>query len=173
MDEGQSVDWQLPDVTLAINGTKDQVYLSQLISNQRVLIIGCPGAFLPTCTEKHIPGYRDFMPLLRKAVDRVVCVAVNDPYVLKEWASELNCPPDFLLVADWQGKLTSTLGLELDARAYHMGSRCRRFCLLVEHGVVVWFGLEEDAFVERLAVVLRHLDLISASELNEIQTRFF
>lgn len=73
-----------------------------------------------------------------------------------------------VMIADWAAKFTKSLGLELNASRYQMGTRCRRFCVLVENSTIVWFGLEKDAFVDSLGLILRHLGYISDSDLDEI-----
>eukprot|EP01056_Protomagalhaensia_sp_Gyna25_P005544 Protomagalhaensia_sp_Gyna_25__5543@NODE_752_length_2693_cov_19_046722_g590_i0_p1_GENE_NODE_752_length_2693_cov_19_046722_g590_i0NODE_752_length_2693_cov_19_046722_g590_i0_p1_ORF_typecomplete_len807_score169_53Redoxin/PF08534_10/1_2e19AhpCTSA/PF00578_21/2_4e07SDA1/PF05285_12/1_NODE_752_length_2693_cov_19_046722_g590_i01752595 len=167
VDAPLPVDWQIPNAQMTVKGQK--VTLHEALYNRRGIIFGVPGAFTPVCSQRHVPGFRDAMPILREAVEYVACVAVNDPYVLKAWAKELKIPKDIVMISDWEGKFTEALGLELDASSYHMGIRCRRFCILVSQGTIVWFGLENDAFVDQVALILHRLHLLSDTQLNEIQ----
>eukprot|EP01054_Gregarina_sp_Poly1_P000300 Gregarina_sp_Poly_1__299@NODE_1074_length_5174_cov_263_109262_g746_i0_p3_GENE_NODE_1074_length_5174_cov_263_109262_g746_i0NODE_1074_length_5174_cov_263_109262_g746_i0_p3_ORF_typecomplete_len436_score76_66Redoxin/PF08534_10/5_2e20AhpCTSA/PF00578_21/2_8e07_NODE_1074_length_5174_cov_263_109262_g746_i037225029 len=160
-------DWQIPNVQMTVRGQK--VTLHEALYNRRGIIFGVPGAFTPVCSQRHVPGFRDAMPVLREAVEYVACVAVNDPYVLKAWAKELDIPKDIVMISDWEGKFTEALGLELDASSYHMGVRCRRFCILVSQGTIVWFGLENDAFVDQVALILHRLQLMNEQQLRTVQ----
>eukprot|EP01055_Gregarina_sp_Pseudo9_P000750 Gregarina_sp_Pseudo_9__749@NODE_1480_length_1560_cov_22_907955_g1370_i0_p1_GENE_NODE_1480_length_1560_cov_22_907955_g1370_i0NODE_1480_length_1560_cov_22_907955_g1370_i0_p1_ORF_typecomplete_len476_score133_15Redoxin/PF08534_10/3_1e20AhpCTSA/PF00578_21/1_4e07YL1/PF05764_13/2_9Merozoite_SPAM/PF07133_11/3_7_NODE_1480_length_1560_cov_22_907955_g1370_i01261553 len=160
-------DWHIPNVQMTVRNQK--VTLHDALFNRRGILFGVPGAFTPVCSQRHVPGFRDAMPILRQAVEYVACVAVNDPFVLKAWAKELGIPKDIVMISDWEGKFTEALGLELDASSYHMGVRCRRFCILVAQGTIVWFGLENDAFVDQVALILHRLQLLNDEQLHAIQ----
>lgn len=160
-------DWHIPNVQMIVNNQR--VTLHEALCNRRGIIFGVPGAFTPVCSQRHVPGFRDAMPILRQAVEYVACVAVNDQYVLGAWAKELNMPKDIVMISDWEGKFTEALGLELDASSYHMGMRCRRFCIFVSQGTIVWFGLENDAFVDQVALILHRLQLLNDEQLGAIQ----
>eukprot|EP01053_Blabericola_migrator_P012294 Blabericola_migrator_1__12293@NODE_768_length_6592_cov_139_084138_g546_i0_p2_GENE_NODE_768_length_6592_cov_139_084138_g546_i0NODE_768_length_6592_cov_139_084138_g546_i0_p2_ORF_typecomplete_len576_score90_69Redoxin/PF08534_10/2_9e20AhpCTSA/PF00578_21/1_1e07LAP1C/PF05609_12/0_0095Borrelia_P83/PF05262_11/0_039SDA1/PF05285_12/4_7SMC_N/PF02463_19/10U79_P34/PF03064_16/13_NODE_768_length_6592_cov_139_084138_g546_i0891816 len=167
VDQNVPLDWQIPNVQMTVKGQK--VTLHEALYNRKGIIFGVPGAFTPVCSQRHVPGFRDAMPILREAVEYVACVAVNDPYVLKAWAKELEIPQDIVMISDWEGKFTEALGLEMDASSYHMGIRCRRFCIFVSQGTIVWFGLENDAFVDQVALILHKLNLLTDDQLHQIQ----
>ena len=135
---------KIPAATL--NYLKDGVQAissADLFGGQRVVLFAVPGAFTPTCSAKHLPGYVEKLEAIKaKGVDRVVCMAVNDAFVMDAWRKNQNVPEDILLVADGNGAFSKALGLELDATAFGMGMRSKRFALVAKDGVV------EQLFVE-------------------------
>ncbi len=135
---------KIPAATL--NYLKDGVQAissADLFGGQRVVLFAVPGAFTPTCSAKHLPGYVEKLEAIRaKGVDRIVCMAVNDAFVMDAWRKNQNVPDDILLVADGNGAFSKSLGLELDATAFGMGMRSKRFALVAKDGVV------EQLFVE-------------------------
>jgi peroxiredoxin len=135
---------KIPAATL--NYLKDGVQAmssADLFGGQRVVLFAVPGAFTPTCSAKHLPGYVEKLEAIKaKGVDRIVCMAVNDAFVMDAWRKNQNVPDDILLVADGNGAFSQALGLELDATAFGMGMRSKRFALVAKDGVV------EQLFVE-------------------------
>ncbi len=135
---------KIPAATL--NYLKDGVQAisaAELFGGQRVLLFAVPGAFTPTCSAKHLPGYVEKLEAIRaKGIDRIVCMAVNDAFVMDAWRKQQGVPDDILLVADGNGAFAKALGLELDATAFGMGMRSKRFALVAKDGVV------EQLFVE-------------------------
>ncbi len=103
---------------------------------KRVLLTAVPGAFTPTCTAKHLPGYVDRIADFRARGIEVVFVAVNDAFVLDAWGKSQNTPNDIVLLADGNAEFTRALGLEMDASAYGMGLRSQRYALYADNGVV-------------------------------------
>ena len=128
---------RLPEVSLQrIRDGVETVDTRTLFDNTRVVIFAVPGAFTPTCSEKHLPGYVEhFAGFREKGVD-VACVSVNDPFVMKAWADSQHVPEGMLVLADGNGEFTRALGLEMDASAYGMGMRSKRYALYAEDGVV-------------------------------------
>jgi peroxiredoxin len=107
-----------------------------VFADRKLLLFAVPGAFTPTCTSKHLPGYaRHFDEFRRRGID-VACLAVNDAYVMDAWARSQNVPDGMLMLADGNGDFTCALGLEMDGRAFGMGLRAQRFALYAEDGVV-------------------------------------
>jgi len=118
--------------------------VSQLAKGKRVVIFGVPGAFTPTCSAKHVPGYvahRD--ELQAKGVDEVWCVAVNDPFVMGAWGREQKSVGKVRMMGDGSGTFTKALGLELDLVARGMGVRSQRYSMRVEDGVVKSLNVEQ------------------------------
>lgn len=107
-----------------------------LFADRRIVLFSVPGAFTPTCSSRHLPGYVAQLPAFRARGVEVACMAVNDAYVMQAWATTQNVPPDLLMLADGNGEFTRALGLELDASAYGMGLRSRRFALYAVDGIV-------------------------------------
>jgi len=113
------------------------VEAGDLLGKGRVVLFSVPGAFTPTCSAKHLPGFVDKAGALRaKGVDKIVCLAVNDIFVMNAWGKASNVGDDIVMAADGNGDYTRTLGLELDARGFGMGLRGQRFALVIEDGVV-------------------------------------
>ncbi|KAK8660093.1 hypothetical protein V6N13_051028 [Hibiscus sabdariffa] len=126
----------LPDGTLACFDAEDklqQVSVHSLAAGKKVIIFGVPGAFTPTCSLKHVPGYIEKAGELKsKGVDEIICISVNDPFVMKAWAKTYPENKDVKFLADGSAKYTHALGLELDLSEKGLGTRSRRFALLVE-----------------------------------------
>ena len=127
---------RLPEVSLQrIRDGVENVDTRALFDNTRVVIFAVPGAFTPTCSEKHLPGFVEHFAAFRdKGVD-VACVSVNDPFVMKAWADSQHVPEGMLMLADGNGEFTRALGLEMDASAYGMGVRSKRYAIYAEDGV--------------------------------------
>ncbi|GAB2520265.1 redoxin family protein [Lysobacter humi (ex Lee et al. 2017)] len=129
---------RLPEVVVQkiTAGGIDKTDTHALFGTGRTVIFAVPGAFTPTCSEKHLPGFvAQFDAFRSRGVD-VACMAVNDPFVMQAWMNSQAVPDGMIMVADGNAELTRALGLELDASAYGMGIRSKRFALLVEDGVV-------------------------------------
>ena len=107
-----------------------------LFDGKKVVLFAVPGAFTPTCSEKHLPGFVSaFDKFQEKGVD-VACLSVNDPFVMQAWGRTQNVPEGLDMLADGNGEFTKALGLEMDASAYGMGTRAKRFAIYAEDGVV-------------------------------------
>ncbi len=128
---------RIPEVVLkCIHQGVENVDTRTLFDGRKVVLFAVPGAFTPTCSEKHLPGYiRHFEDFRARGID-VVCMAVNDPFVMQAWGRTLNVPDGLQLVSDGNADLTRALGMEMDASGYGMGIRARRFALYAEDGVV-------------------------------------
>jgi peroxiredoxin len=111
--------------------TTDDVF-----KGKKVVLFSVPGAFTPTCSERHLPGYVEhYQDFKRRGVD-VACMAVNDAFVMKAWAEHRHVPDGMLMLADGNAEFAKALGLELDSSKFGMGLRSRRFALYAEDGVV-------------------------------------
>ena len=127
---------RLPEVTLQriANGVQT-VDTRSLFDHKKSVIFAVPGAFTPTCSERHLPGYIQHMDDFRHRGIEVACIAVNDPFVMQAWAQSQHVPDDLMMLADGNGDFARALGLEMDASGYGMGKRVRRFALYAEDGV--------------------------------------
>ena len=137
---GQSI----PDLPIKaiVGGDIQSEQTSALFAHRKVVLFAVPGAFTPTCSNKHLPGYvQHFAQFRQRGVD-VMCMAVNDAYVMQAWARDQQVPPGMVMLADGNASFTRALGLELDGAAYGMGLRSRRFALYAEDGVVRQLHLE-------------------------------
>ncbi|MEP6633484.1 MAG: peroxiredoxin [Luteimonas sp.] len=113
-----------------------------LFSGKKVVLFAVPGAFTPTCSERHLPGFvANFDAFREKGID-VACMSVNDPFVMQAWGENQHVPDGLLMLADGNGDFTRALGLEMDATAYGMGTRAKRFALYAEDGVVKQIDIE-------------------------------
>lgn len=114
-----------------------------LTAGKKVVIFGVPGAFTPTCSAQHVPGYLARLDALRaKGVDEVFCMSVNDPFVMGAWARDLGTAGKIRMLADGSAIYTRALGLEFDLVAKGLGTRCQRFSMLVDNGVVKTLNVE-------------------------------
>jgi len=109
----------------------------------RKLVLFCvPGAFTPTCTERHLPGYVAQLDEFRRRGIDVACLAVNDPFVMAAWARAENVPAEIRMLSDGSGEFVQALGLAMDATRFGMGVRGKRFALYAEDGVVRHLAVE-------------------------------
>ncbi|XP_013604352.1 PREDICTED: peroxiredoxin-2E, chloroplastic [Brassica oleracea var. oleracea] len=145
-----SVGDKLPDSTLsyldpATNDVKT-VTVSSLTAGKKTILFAVPGAFTPTCSQKHVPGFVSKAGELRsKGVDVIACVSVNDAFVMEAWRKDLGISDEVMLLSDGNGEFTGKLGVELDLRdkPVGLGVRSRRYAILAEDGVVKVLNLEE------------------------------
>jgi glutaredoxin/glutathione-dependent peroxiredoxin len=128
---------RLPEATLAIfdDGIKT-VATTDVLGVGKVVLFAVPGAFTPTCSNKHLPGFVQHMEDFRERGVKVACMSVNDAFVMHAWAESQGVPDDLLMLADGNATFTKALGLELDGTKNGMGIRARRFALYAEDGVV-------------------------------------
>ncbi len=116
----------------------------ELLGTGRVVLFSVPGAFTPTCSAKHLPGFVDKAAELgRKGVGKLVCLSVNDVFVMSAWGKSQGVGESIVMAADGNGDYTRALGLELDARGFGMGMRGQRFALVIEDGVVKQVHVEQ------------------------------
>ena len=115
----------------------------ELFAGKTVVLFGVPGAFTPTCSQQHLPGYlSQYDALKSKGVDAIACMAVNDVFVMDAWGRANGVGERILMLADGNGAFTRALGLELDLSGFGMGTRSKRFSLLVEDGFVKQANVE-------------------------------
>lgn len=136
----------LPDLPLklVINGTFVDSTVAERWGQGRHILFGLPGAFTPTCSAKHLPGFVDHAQALRdKGIASITCLSVNDLYVMRAWAEDQHCGSDIDMLADGNATLTRALGLTRDATANGMGIRCQRCALILADGQA------EQVFIEK------------------------
>jgi peroxiredoxin len=122
---------------------------SEVFNGKTVLLFAVPGAFTPTCSTKHLPGYlADHDALKAKGVDTIACVAVNDVFVMNAWAKANDVGDRILMLADGNGDFTRAVGLEVDLARFGMGSRSNRYSMVVQNGVVRGVNVEEPGKLE-------------------------
>ena len=137
---------RLPSVTLrrlTPEGVRE-VTTDEITRGKKVVLFAVPGAFTPTCSERHLPGFLENAEALKaKGVDTIACLAVNDPFVLGAWDKANQVEGRVELLSDGNAELTKALGLELDASRMGLGVRSRRYAMVLEDGVVKTLLLEE------------------------------
>ena len=142
---------KLPSVTIkqaTPEGPAD-VDPTVLFAGKKVVVFSLPGAFTPTCSAKHLPGYLAKLPELKaQGVDLVACLSVNDAWVMQAWAKEHDALGKIVMLADGAAALTKALGIELDLTAAHMGLRARRGVMVLEDNVVKSIDMEEGGKFE-------------------------
>ena len=121
----------------------EPVSTGEIFAGRRTVLFGVPGAFTPTCSDEHLPGYLErARDLLAAGVQRIVCMAVNDPWVMDAWGRAHGVGDEILMVADPVAELTRALGLESDRSASGLGWRCRRFAAVLDDGVFLYVAVE-------------------------------
>jgi peroxiredoxin len=138
---------RLPAVNLkqlTADGIKD-VSITDLTKGRKVVLFAVPGAFTPTCSEKHLPGFVEQAEAIKaKGVDAILCVAVNDPFVVGAWEKARNVGGKVQMLSDGNAEFTRALGLDFDGSAVGLGTRSKRYAMVVEDGTVKTL-LVEDA----------------------------
>jgi len=136
---------RLPDGSFMTMTEKGPAPISSddVFKGKRVVLFAVPGAFTPTCSNKHLPGYLErYDEFKTKGIDTIACMAVNDAFVMDAWSKAKGADGKVLMLADGNGDYTKKLGLELDASKHGMGTRGRRFSAIVEDGVVKELNVE-------------------------------
>eukprot|EP00455_Lapot_gusevi_P014697 TRINITY_DN1736_c0_g1_i4.p1 TRINITY_DN1736_c0_g1~~TRINITY_DN1736_c0_g1_i4.p1 ORF type:complete len:214 (-),score=104.17 TRINITY_DN1736_c0_g1_i4:53-604(-) len=125
------------------------VNTAEFFAGKRVVLFSVPGAFTPTCSEQHLPGFvANYDALKAKNVDYIICMAVNDKFVMKAWAQERDVGDKILMLADGNANLSKALGLAIDLTGYGMGIRSARFAMFVEDNVVRFVNVEQPGKFE-------------------------
>jgi len=120
-----------------------------LFSGKKVVLVSVPGAFTPTCSMNHLPGFIEQAATLRgKNVDTIACMAVNDVFVMDAWGKDRGVGDDVMMLADGNGEYAAALGLELDASGFGMGQRGQRFAIIVDDGVATHVAVEAPGQLE-------------------------
>jgi peroxiredoxin (alkyl hydroperoxide reductase subunit C) len=154
---------RIPAMKLMTPGAEgpQEIDTGELFAGKTVVMFAVPGAFTPTCSAKHLPGFLDHHDSLKsKGVDEIVCLAVNDVFVMGAWAASQNGREKITFLADGSGMFTRALGLELDLVARGLGVRSQRFALIAKDGVVTHLAVEPAGGFEvsRAEAVLEALD---------------
>ncbi len=135
----------IPAVTLKRLGSNgmEEITTDAIFKGKKVVVFGLPGAFTPTCSAKHLPGFVEQAAAIKaKGVDTIVCLSVNDPFVMRAWGEQNDVEDKVLMLPDGNGTLTGVLGLEMDGTAYGLGQRSQRFAMVVEDGKVTKLAVE-------------------------------
>ncbi len=128
---------RIPGVTVSV--IKDGIQAidtAEAFTGGKTVLFAVPGAFTPTCSNKHLPGYIEHAAEFAAKGYSIACLSVNDAFVMSAWAKSQGSPDSILMLADGNGDFTKALGLELDASAFGMGLRAKRFALVADNGIV-------------------------------------
>lgn len=125
------------------DGAPTDVTVGELFGGKKVVLFAVPGAFTPTCSLKHLPGFLDHTDAIKaKGVDDIVCLSVNDPFVMGAWGDANQAAGKVRMVADGNGSFTTAVGLELDGSAHGLGHRSQRYAMIVQDGTVTELMVE-------------------------------
>jgi len=134
---------KIPAVTLKTTDMKD-VTTDELFGGKKVVVFAVPGAFTPTCSEQHLPGYiAQASDIRAKGVDDILCVSVNDAFVMGAWGKDRGAGDAVTMIADGNGDFSKALGLDFDGSGIGFGIRSQRYAAIVEDGVVTKLAVEE------------------------------
>lgn len=157
-----SVGDRLPEMNFKIltDGAPTDMSVADVFNGKKVVVFAVPGAFTRTCQALHVPNFLGNLDAFsQKGVDTVACISVNDPFVMKEWAKKTAADGKILFLADGNAEFTKAVGLDFDASANGLGTRSRRYAMLVDDGVVKALNIEEAPKV---------VDVSSAEKILEV-----
>ncbi|MDC1295760.1 MAG: peroxiredoxin [Myxococcota bacterium] len=133
---------KIPAVTVK-NTDMSDVTTDELFGGKKVVLFAVPGAFTPTCSNQHLPGYVENADALKaKGVDEIICLSVNDAFVMGAWGEDRGTGDKVRMIADGNGDLTKALGLEMDGSGIGFGLRCQRFAAIIDDGTVTKLAVE-------------------------------
>ena len=144
-----SVGDRIPEATLRIvdESGPQPTSSTELLGSGRVVLFAVPGAFTPTCSNVHLPSYVETAAQLSAVgVDRIVCLSVNDPFVMAAWGAAQGVGEDIVMASDGNADFTRAVGMEIDVSRGGLGVRSKRYAMVIEDGVVTTFLPEEDGF---------------------------
>jgi len=121
----------------------------ELFAGKKVVLVAVPGAFTPTCSANHLPGFVEQADsILGKGIDTIACMSVNDVFVMDAWGKDRSVGGKVLMLADGNGEYARALGLEMDASGFGMGTRSQRFAIVVDNGIATHVAVEEPGKFE-------------------------
>ena len=135
----------LPSINLTTMTTEGPkpISMTEISSGKKVVLFAVPGAFTPTCSAQHLPGFIEHNKELRdKGIDVVACVSVNDPFVMKAWGEDRKVGEEVLMLSDGNGEFTAAIGLEMDGSGFGLGTRSQRYAMIIDDGVVSALNVE-------------------------------
>ena len=125
------------------------ISVEELCAGKKVVLFAVPGAFTPTCSNQHLPGFvSNSAALKEKGVDLVACISVNDPFVMAAWSKDRNAAEGVLMLADGNAEFTSAIGLEMDVSGFGMGMRSQRYSMVIDNGVVSSLNVESGPVLD-------------------------
>ena len=137
---------KLPSAKLKYMGSSGpaEIATDELVKGKKVVLFGLPGAFTPTCSAKHVPGFVQQADALRKkGVAAIACISVNDAFVMGAWGKDQKAGDKVMMLADGNADFTKAVGLEQDLSGAGLGLRSKRYAMIVDNGVVKWMAIED------------------------------
>ena len=135
------------EIRVLVDGEIKNISSDEYFSGKKIVLVGVPGAFTPTCHLTHLPGYIENIQNFKDKNYSVVFIAVNDPFVMQSW-SEASNARDIDMLADGNCDLTNELGLTMDGSGFGLGNRCKRFAMIVDDGIVQSIDIEEPGAMD-------------------------
>ena len=135
------------ELRILIDGEVQNINSADYFSGKKIVLVGVPGAFTPTCHLSHLPGYIENLQKFKDKGYNVSFIAVNDPFVMKSW-SEASNADGIDMLADGNCDLTNELGLTMDGSAFGLGNRCKRFAMIVDNGIVQSIDIEDPGAMD-------------------------
>jgi peroxiredoxin len=149
------------EVFIIENSNPVQKKIEEFLKNKKVIIFGLPGAYTSVCSAKHLPGYiKNYEKIREKGIDFVICISVNDPFVMNAWGKENNVGDKILMVGDPFLNFTKAIGAEVDKSARGLGIRSNRYTMLVDNLKVIKLQEEEDTGACEISAAENFLELI-------------
>lgn len=146
--QGERIGSRVEPLTLNVyrDNKWQHVKSNEVFKNRKVIVFGLPGAFTPTCSSQHLPRYNELAPtFFAQGIDEILCVSVNDPYVMEAWGRAQQCCGNISLVADGNGEFSEAIGLLVDKKELSFGMRSKRYSMLVSNAVIEKLFIEPDA----------------------------
>lgn len=148
---GQNVP-SVPLFTIGENGP-EKFDFAEYCAGAKVVLFSVPGAYTPTCSAKHLPGFVERSDAVKaKGIDKVACIAVNDPFVMKAWGQDNQAAGKVDMLSDGNAELAKAMGLEMDASAAGLGLRSKRYAMVIENGVVTSLHIDAPGVFEETSV---------------------
>ena len=139
---------KIPDVKVFTYGESgpEATTSGEVLGHGKVVLFAVPGAFTPTCSDHHLPGFVMRVDELKaKGADSIVCVSVNDPFVMSAWGTDQKVGHNVVMLADGNGEFTEAMGLTMDGSGFGLGARSQRYAAIIDDGVVTWLAVEPGA----------------------------
>ena len=157
------VNEQLPDVEVfqILNGTPVKKKISEIIKNKKVVMFGLPGAYTSVCSAKHLPGYKKKADQFKlKGIDQIICISVNDPFVMEAWGKANDVENDVLMLADPFINFTKAIGAEVDKSGRGLGIRSNRYVMLINDLKILNIKEETDTGTCEISAAENFLKLV-------------
>ena len=149
------------EIFIIENSNPVQKKMEEFLKNKKVIIFGLPGAYTSVCSAKHLPGYvKNYEKIREKGIDLVICISVNDPFVMNAWGKENNVGDKILMVGDPFLNFTKAIGAEVDKSARGLGIRSNRYTMLVDNLKVIKLQEEEDTGACEISAAENFFELI-------------